>query len=1443
VNLQDLESGYTALHYCLYHGKLQFTIDILKFRRTDCNLALKDKEGMTCFDLLNTSFKTLQKIKLDSRKSHIVKNTTTFDVLNTEINNSDVDTDLEIEEKNLNSSEDSDSDDSNDISDNDNDFDKQEITDTLKCQPSMSLWTWGSNSNYVLGHSNADNRTTPESVHLDLPLKNNDKGIHSIQLYAPLIYKTSMSKFHTAVKVGNEVQLCGHGKIGRLGFGNESTQFNLKTLKISNCQIKDFSVGYNHTLFIGNNGELYTCGDNTFGQLGYDTENSIMETVPREVQSLKKIPIIKASSCKYHNLVLARNGTLYSWGLNLGQMGHPAKYDIIKAPKRVSLIIQQDVIDVKTCVTASACLLSSYSVILLVNYTTQKLNFVIPPKPISQLTTQNFEISNRKSYLKKKNVQKTKITSIESDQNNHFIALSDSGDIYTWKVEISRDKSGSEEKKIPGDKLKQKSSISNIVTNIGRAAIPGEIAYILSSKETDLINVSDAYLVYSTDRNYMKPLKIAIGIDGNILYSTKFGDVYFGVPKSKIDFKDIALKPNNKFYKFKKIPVLQHIVDVFANSSGAYGAIRSDNRPKLIPVTKGTLNEDISELYHSTANFIDKKLLIDGLYDIVFETSDNIYYYAHSAILAARSNFFYELFVLQQYKSNPSEIIEAKNNDIIRELKYSNNNLKTEILHEEIIQDIMSLIVLKLKSSNSNEDIYRNNIYIFNLKDIYSQSLAVLLRFIYSDAFDNIIMKQRYINNDGRKQYEDFVSLAKIFECHDTNNKLPTTSYKVTANLYINEEVTQIHNYTQFDYSRQLERIWHDTGLLKLSDVILKLKNDVYLPVHRSILFKRCKFFEVILAPDSIWIKRDKKYDNKIIIDLSHVKLEIMSFILRYIYGDFGVEQFEHKFQKYIEDIYKIPCHNLEEYIELLTEVLILADELIIDELIDICSRILSSILDVNNVVSILQISEKYNAYKLKSSCIQFICSNLITLIENGKIDVLDNEILFEIQESLQQLQSKKFKYTRGENSYYKRIKMQAEEETLQKKLKEKSKRQEKKNKKNNTNKEKDKGKEVKVEEELWQPSQEDIQEQILIYQLAMAEQEARKNANTNNSNNSSSNKKKKKNNKGKESSSSSNSKDTKNKELYDLSVVSEIQDDIAKNANSSGLASSSSSIDLPNSNDVINDSNTSLNSNNSKSTKTKKIKYSKLDLFSSESINKGPWESPSPTNLDTKKASPINIVNSSPKNTTSRNIISPSKTTTNSNSESISTSAPKGWATLPSSNNNNSKLNDKNESSSTVLSFKEIMKLEEEKAISSSSNKATNSFKGFQKLSQKERKKASKLQALEVSNNSSTEKVAWGGAGMINKNKVPSILSIQHKNETVKGSSKKSATNNNAWASGSFLTIQQEQLNSQKAQQKKLNKSLMQIQTEERAIEAILSFYKQTSNLQNGEWFSVTTL
>ncbi len=53
VNLQDAESGYTALHRALYEANLQTAIILL--RRNDVDLRIKDFEGLTAFDLYNST--------------------------------------------------------------------------------------------------------------------------------------------------------------------------------------------------------------------------------------------------------------------------------------------------------------------------------------------------------------------------------------------------------------------------------------------------------------------------------------------------------------------------------------------------------------------------------------------------------------------------------------------------------------------------------------------------------------------------------------------------------------------------------------------------------------------------------------------------------------------------------------------------------------------------------------------------------------------------------------------------------------------------------------------------------------------------------------------------------------------------------------------------------------------------------------------------------------------------------------------------------------------------------------------------------------------------------------------------------------------------------------------------------------------------------------------
>jgi ankyrin repeat protein len=51
VNLQDFESGYTALHRALFSGNVKAARDLLA--RSDTDASIKDAEGMTAFDLYN----------------------------------------------------------------------------------------------------------------------------------------------------------------------------------------------------------------------------------------------------------------------------------------------------------------------------------------------------------------------------------------------------------------------------------------------------------------------------------------------------------------------------------------------------------------------------------------------------------------------------------------------------------------------------------------------------------------------------------------------------------------------------------------------------------------------------------------------------------------------------------------------------------------------------------------------------------------------------------------------------------------------------------------------------------------------------------------------------------------------------------------------------------------------------------------------------------------------------------------------------------------------------------------------------------------------------------------------------------------------------------------------------------------------------------------------
>ena len=77
----------------------------------------------------------------------------------------------------------------------------------------------------------------------------------------------------------------GKGSHGRLGMGNRRNFFSpgrIHELYNAGKVVTQVSAGGKHTAFLTKDGEVYTCGSNAFGQLGYFTASGDSD-VPRKV--------------------------------------------------------------------------------------------------------------------------------------------------------------------------------------------------------------------------------------------------------------------------------------------------------------------------------------------------------------------------------------------------------------------------------------------------------------------------------------------------------------------------------------------------------------------------------------------------------------------------------------------------------------------------------------------------------------------------------------------------------------------------------------------------------------------------------------------------------------------------------------------------------------------------------------------------------------------------------------------------------------------------------------------------------------------------------------------------------------------------------------------------------------------------------------------------------
>ena len=196
------------------------------------------------------------------------------------------------------------------------------------------MWSFGVNNRGQLGTGN--------TTSFDVPQKN---------LSIPTVLSISCGSYHTIIiTTDSNLWSCGNNEYGQLCLGTNENQ--LKPQKTSFSNISKISTGIHHSLFQNDKGEIFSCGYNQHGQCGLGTfkspqiEPSLIPNVPSNIVQF---------ICGYHqSLFLDSEGNVYSVGANThGQLGLGHNRDLNVLSKIVNIPPIQTI----SCVHASIYLI------------------------------------------------------------------------------------------------------------------------------------------------------------------------------------------------------------------------------------------------------------------------------------------------------------------------------------------------------------------------------------------------------------------------------------------------------------------------------------------------------------------------------------------------------------------------------------------------------------------------------------------------------------------------------------------------------------------------------------------------------------------------------------------------------------------------------------------------------------------------------------------------------------------------------------------------------------------------------------------------------------------------------------------------------------------------------------------------------------------------------
>ncbi|MCQ9377948.1 hypothetical protein [Methyloversatilis sp. XJ19-49] len=170
------------------------------------------------------------------------------------------------------------------------------------------LYAWGNNLYYQLGDGSFTDRPTP----------------------LPVVFPTGVSAlgvaaghYHNLAR-GSDGKLYAWGDNGSGQLGNGSTAYSRTPMLVSlpaGVSALSVAAGDYHSLALGSDGKLYAWGRNYYGQLGGGSIT--LRTTPEPVSLPAGVSVVRLAAGFDHSLAVGSDGQVFAWGRNAdGQLGN-----------------------------------------------------------------------------------------------------------------------------------------------------------------------------------------------------------------------------------------------------------------------------------------------------------------------------------------------------------------------------------------------------------------------------------------------------------------------------------------------------------------------------------------------------------------------------------------------------------------------------------------------------------------------------------------------------------------------------------------------------------------------------------------------------------------------------------------------------------------------------------------------------------------------------------------------------------------------------------------------------------------------------------------------------------------------------------------------------------------------------------------------------------------